>query len=231
VFTSHSDGSVTPPLESFTGIPLGSVCTVVETSPPAGVTPIYDPTGADDPGVTIDENALTVGVSVTNSFPDPGVAGSVSVSKAIGEGGEPPADAEFLVHVECTDDTSANLTFTPDDLGPKQVPVDIPEGSGTTCTVEETSAGAAVDVSYDPSDAATSGFLLTVENPAEDVTITNSFGVVDPAVASGAVAGSSVLPFTGSATDTLIRLAAWLLAIGGVALLIARGVRRRRAIA
>jgi len=238
VFTSSADGTVTPALQTFTGIPLDSTCTVEEIDPPASVTPIYDPAGAPDPGVTVDANALRVGVSVTNSFPSSGVVGSVSVTKAIGEGAAPPPESEFLVHVECTDGTGTDLTFTPDELGPKSVPVNIPEGSGTTCTVRETNVGANVKVSYSPPDADDPGFLLTVGAPTQPVTITNSFVEVDPAVVSSSAGDSAVLssttgvlPFTGSATEVLLKTAAWLLVLGGVAVLVARRVRRRRLIA
>jgi hypothetical protein len=208
---------------TISGIPAGTTCTVTE--PDNGGAALVD----ISPGsVAIAENT-TKTVAVSNIFPGPAVAGTVEVTKAIGPGAQPAADAVFIVEVVCTDGTSATLTFTPTDLGPKSVPVNIEEGSGTTCTVQETNAGAAVGVSYDPPSASDPGFLLTVDAPTRPVTITNSFVAVDPAVASSAsTGGTSVLPFTGGTVEMLLKTAAWLLAIGGAALLLARFWQRRR---
>ncbi len=228
---SFENGTVTPPSDGFSGIPFGTVCKVTEPNPPAGVTPIFNPAGAPDPGVTIDGTTPNVTVTVLNSFPSPEIVGSVSVTKHIGPGGTPADGTTFSVHVVCTDGTDATLTFTsPNDLGPKQVPVNIPQGSGTTCTVEETNAGANVSVSYDPPDAATSGFLLTVGVPSQPVTVTNSFTEVEPSVVTRSTGGGTTtggtLAFTGSSTGLLVTIAVVSLGAGAFLVLVAR--RRRR---
>jgi len=216
--------------KTVTGIPLANgsnSCSVAETDqgtpPPTLVT--VTPNSAQS--VTTSQTPL---FTVTNSYPSAGTTGSVSVTKAVTGDGARPSDVQFTVHVSCTDGTEADLIFGSDG-GTKQVNGIKIEDNGTNCTVTEPETGQASNVSFSPED--NGKFTLTVNTPTHAITVTNRFDAVEVggiSVTRGAesVARVGTLPFTGSPTAMLVKIAALLLGLGAGALLLARNRRRRK---
>jgi len=193
------------------------------TPPPTLVT--VSPNSAQS--VTTSQTPL---FTVTNSYPSAGTTGSVSVTKAVTGDGARPSDVQFTVHVSCTDGTEADLIFGSDG-GTKQVNGIKIEDNGTNCTVTEPETGQASNVSFSPED--NGKFTLTVNTPTHAITVTNRFDAVEVggiSVTRGAesVARVGTLPFTGSPTAMLVKIAALLLGLGAGALLLARNRRRRK---
>ena len=96
----------------------------------------------------------------------------------------------------------------------------------------EPGTGHASSVSFSPED--NGKFSLTANTPTHGITVMNRFDKVDvEGVTAGRGTGGVVgvatgtLPFTGSPLAMLVKIAVWLLTIGGIALLIARKLRRR----
>lgn len=218
--------------KTVTGIPLSNgsnSCSVAETDqgtpPPTLVT--VSPNSAQS--VTTSQTPL---FTVTNSYPSAGATGSVSVTKSVTGDGVRPSDVQFTVHVSCTDGTEADLVFGSDG-GTKQVNGIKIDGNGTNCTVTEPETGQASNVSFSPED--NGKFTLTVNTLTHAITVTNRFDVVEVggiSVTGGAGTvgrvATGALPFTGSPTAMLLKVAALLLGIGGALLLLARSRRRRK---
>jgi hypothetical protein len=125
----------------LTGIPLGTVCTVVEQgtgSFPPGTKVTYDPSGADTPGVTTGGTGPVI-VNVTNDFS--GVAsktGTLQIVKTLvppGPGVVVPSN--FVIEVLCDDGTEATVTV-PGGGGPGTPTVTAK--AGALCSLEETEA-------------------------------------------------------------------------------------------
>jgi hypothetical protein len=123
---------------SLSGIPVGTVCTVVEqgvSSFPPGTVVTYDPPGADTTGVTIGDTA-PVEVTITNDFS--GVApkrGTLEIVKALVPPGPgvviPP---NFLIAVLCDDGTQATVTVPgTGGIGTPRVTAN----AGALCSLEE----------------------------------------------------------------------------------------------
>jgi len=216
--------------KTVTSIPLANgsnSCSVAETdqgSPPPTLVTVT-PNSAQS--VTTSQTPL---FTVTNSYPSAGTTGSVSVTKAVTGDGARPSDVQFTVHVSCTDGTEADLIFGSDG-GTKQVNGIKIEDNGTNCTVTEPETGQASNVSFSPED--NGKFTLTVNTPTHAITVTNRFDAVEVggiSVTRGAesVARVGTLPFTGSPTAMLVKIAALLLGLGAGALLLARNRRRRK---
>ena len=99
---------------TISGIPAGTVCTVVENSGsfPAGSIVTYNPAGADTTGVTIAANTSVL-VKITNDFSGVAVqTGTLALVKTVLP--NPPVvplPASFTAHVECDDGTTTDVTL------------------------------------------------------------------------------------------------------------------------
>jgi hypothetical protein len=213
---------------AITGIPVGTECTVTEPDDGGASSVAITPNNGV---VTITANALDVSVDVENTFIQVGgdITVRVDVDKQVVGNLNPPNGTQFVVNVTCTGDAAVNqnLTFTyPNGLGVQSVIAQIPTDGSITCTVTETDAGGAILEGYKINGGATQQgapvIVLNISNPDDAVTVIN-----DPSneVEVGGI--STTLPFTGSATDILLKSAAWLLVVGLIALAITR--RRRTA--
>ena len=144
-------GALTSGTASQSGIPVGTQCTVTETSNGGAAGVSYSPDGgtpSDPPTVTI-KDGTTVTITVTNNFieNDPGdVLGILDVFKEIAPGPAPVAGESFTIQVDCDVDAFDEvLTF--DEIGAlvsgTSPIIGIPEG--TECLVVETDAGGVRD--------------------------------------------------------------------------------------
>jgi outer membrane biosynthesis protein TonB len=165
------------------GIPVGSVCTVVEqdiATFPDGTVVTYIPAGAPEEGVVIEAGEAGVVVGVVNDFSNVEVqTGSLQVNKVLIP---PPAGVDlpdsFVVHVACSDGTRTDVT--------------VPAGGSATvegitadavCVVRERigSLPPELEVTYSPSPFPRR--LAIVEIVADDtveVTITNDASTIPP---------------------------------------------------
>jgi hypothetical protein len=128
-------GQGTPVL---TGIPGGTVCTVVEQNTgsfPAGTTVSYTPAGANTPGITVLGSAAAQ-VSITNDFSGVAVLkGSVQLVKVLKPNpSNIPIPATFTTEIACDDGTDTNVTL-PGGGGPG-TPVVTP-AIGSLCVLQE----------------------------------------------------------------------------------------------
>jgi hypothetical protein len=137
-------GQGTPTL---TGIPLATVCTVVEDtrSLPASTVVSYDPAGADTLGVTITGTG-GVQVTVTNDFSrTPVQTGDLRLVKAVLNQAGAILPASFTARVVCDDGTTADVSL-PGGGGPG-TPTLHPKVEAI-CEVEEFSVPPGWAVSY-----------------------------------------------------------------------------------
>ena len=172
-------------------------------------------------------------VDVENTFIEVGgdITVRLDVDKSVIGNVNPPNGTQFVVNVTCTGDAAVNqnLTFTyPNGLGVQSVIAQIPTNGSITCTVTETDPGGVILEGYKINGGATQQgapvIVLNLSNPDDAVTVVN-----DPSneIEVGGISVTNALPFTGSATDILLKSAAWLLVVGLIALAVTR--RRRRA--
>jgi hypothetical protein len=230
LLTFTAPGDLGP--KSVDDLPIGTQCVIEETDDDDATLVIYVPNGGTEqepPTVTVDQTVQLV--TVTNFFPSAAATGSVTVTKAVE--GTPPDGATYEVQVDCTDGTSELLAFGADGGVQTVTGIQIP----ASCTVEETGQGGASSVSYAPPDTT---FVLTIESPGRDLSVTNVFDPQTIAVAGISAdrgAGASVvstatgtLPFTGSMIAGLLKAAAWFLVLGLACLVVAyrRPARLRR---
>jgi hypothetical protein len=168
--------------DPITGIALGSVCTVTETGPalPPGVVS-YQPTGADNPGVTI-AGATAITVQITNDFsgftPQSGNLRLVKTVLPVPPGVTVPAS--YTARVLCLDGTDQNVTLP--GTGGEGTPL-LTVTAGTTCAVGEDIAGLpagwVVSYSVDGQTPTSTPAVFTVTgNATVSVTITNDLGAV-----------------------------------------------------
>ncbi len=179
-------GALTSGTNPQTGIPLGVVCTVTETSDGDADAVTYSPDGGTPttpPEVTITDSTA-VSVTVTNTFlPDLPETGTLDVHKVIAPGPRPPAGSLFTIFVDCEVDAfdralvfNASGALVSGILPITGIPV------GVACTVTETAAGGASAVTYSrPSGTApTPPKVSALAATTVDVTVTNSFTDEDP---------------------------------------------------
>jgi hypothetical protein len=157
------------------GIPVGSVCTVVEQGTdtfPDGTVVTYIPAGAPTEGVVIDEGAGVV-VGVVNDFSNVEVqTGSLQVNKVLIP---PPAGVDlpdsFIVHVACSDGTLTDVTVP---AGGSATVDDIT--ADATCVVRERigSLPPELEVTYSPSPFPQQLAIVQIgANETVEVTVTN----------------------------------------------------------
>ena len=177
---------------AITGIPEGSVCTVVEqdTTLPDGTVVSYVPAGADDPGVVIGEGAGVV-VGVVNDFSNVEVqTGSLQIHKVLIP---PPPGVDFpdsfVVHVACSDGTDVLVTVP---AGGSATVEDITALATCVVTEQIDSLPPDLEVTYSPSPfPRREAIVVIVADETVEVTITNdasnvSGGGVGPGGGSGA---------------------------------------------
>ena len=128
--------------QTITGIPVGSVCTVVEQdtgSFPPGSLVTYEPAEAPSPGVTIPGGPAGVSVTVTNDFSGIAVQTAslriVKVVVATGPGVTLPAS--YTVHVSCERGTEVDVVLP--GAGGEGTPI-VTVKVGALCLVEEQTA-------------------------------------------------------------------------------------------
>jgi len=223
---------------TITGIPVGTVCTVVEqtTTLPPNTVITYNPAGADTTGVTIGEAAGIV-VSITNDFS--GLApqsGNLRLVKALLPG--PPGltlPASYTARVVCDDGTDTNVTLPGG--GGDGTPL-VSAAADAVCAVGEDigplPAGWVVTYSVDGGPASSSPpvFVVTA-NATVTVTITNdpsAVAVVTTAPPStpeptAAPTMPATLPPTGAGMSGPATVGVVLVAVGLVA--IGYAARRR----
>src|SRR5262249_8927301 len=122
----------------LTGIPVGTVCTVVEQNTntfPPGTRVTYTPSGADNPGVTIQANT-TATVTVTNDLSGLVIqsANLQLVKVVVPAPPGVPLPASYPARVLCDDGPSADVTL-PGTGGPGTPTVGVTPGA--TCTLGE----------------------------------------------------------------------------------------------
>ena len=145
---AHQDVTVNLPggggvgVPALTGIPVGTVCTVVEQdtgSFPPGTLVTYDPAGADTTGVTIGSTTGSE-VTITNEFSNvPPPTGTLEIEKTL----VPPTSGitipdDFFVVVLCDDGTQATV-IVPGGGGPGSPTVTAT--AGALCSLEEFGSG------------------------------------------------------------------------------------------
>jgi hypothetical protein len=203
---------------TLTGIPAGTVCTVVELNSgafPAGTTVSYDPAGADDPGVTIGAVEGVV-VTIINDFTGVQLrTAPITVTKAVVPVAGVLSPTSFTATVRCDDGTNTNVTVPgTGGTGTPTVSVEVL----SVCQVEEIAAsipaGWVVTYSLNGGPTRTTPPTFAVlDTTAVVVAITN-----DPT--NAAVLGETTE--TGTAADTLARTGpagAHLFAVGIASLL------------
>jgi hypothetical protein len=134
---------------TLTGIPAGTVCTVVENTAglPAGTVVTYAPAGADNPGVTIGAEAAVV-VAITNDFSGTEVQrAAIEVSKSVVAVPGVEGPANFTARLQCDDGTDAVVTL-PGAGGPGTPTVSVKVGSLCGLAEEAASVPPGWAVSY-----------------------------------------------------------------------------------
>ena len=182
------------------GIPIGTVCTVVEQTGNAPVV-IYTPPGADSPGVTISMGAGVV-VTIINDFSNVEVQrGTIHFEKVLVPGPpgvEPPPT--FTVEVACDDGTRALVTLP--GTGGSGTP-DISVRTLSVCALAEDSTSLPVGwtVTYSLNGgppSATAPQVPVGDSSTQTVTITNDATAVPPPSSTTTTAGTT--PTTAAAT-------------------------------
>ncbi len=219
---------------NFTGIPVPSSCTVEETAMPAQASLLsYSPHGTDPDEATTPPtielgDTTSASVTITNAYSEVGgeFSGSVNVAKHV-VGGPPDEGTEFVINVKCdgvTVHVDQDVTLVYKSKLTDTVSFSAPSLETVTCTVTEKSPlGGATRASVSPNDGVV---VLTVAAPSADVVVTNEYG--DPKVEVGGVSVTDALPFTGSGTDILLKVAGWLIVLGAGLWVVTR-IRRRGA--
>jgi LPXTG-motif cell wall-anchored protein len=220
---------------TLTGIPAGTVCTVVEqnsSSFPAGSAVTYSPSGADMAGVTIVANA-GVTVTITNDFS--GLApqsGSLRLMKVVVPA--PPSialPAAYAAHVSCDDGTEADVALP--GTGGDGSPL-LTVTAGALCTLGEDTASLPPGwvVTYTvgtDAPTSTSPIFNVAGNETVSVTITNDPTAVSVATTTTSIepdtGGSNIapplpdtLPSTGASTSAPVTVGLLLVAAGLVAI-------------
>ena len=183
------------------GIPIGTVCTVVEQSPGSGAVVNYTPVGANSPGVTIGSGAGVV-VSIINDFSNvPVQRGTIHFEKILVPGPpgvEPPPT--FTVEIACDDGTRELVTLP--GTGGSGTP-DISVRTLSFCALAEDSTSLPVGwtVTYSLNGgppSATAPQVPVGDSSTQTVTITNDATAVPPPSSTTTIAGTT--PTTAAAT-------------------------------
>ena len=243
VVVTFTQGGGAKALPILTGIPVGTVCTVVEQNTstfPPGTKVTYTPPGADNPGITIQANTVAT-VTVTNDLSGLVIqSANLQLVKVVVPA--PPGvslPASYTARVLCDDGTSADVTL-PGTGGPGTPTVGVTPGA--TCTLGEDltplPAGSVVTYSVNGGAASSTLPVFTVTGSATlSVTITNDPSAVTTipttipptaAPSSEAPTMPSTLPPTGASTNTPMFIGAVLLLLGLLAVVPATRYRSRQ---
>jgi hypothetical protein len=213
----------------ITGIPPGTVCTVVEQGAaalPAGATQGDVPANAATTGVTIPAGAGAVVDVVDNLAADQLETGGVQLVKVLVPGGPPGVTlpTSYTAHASCDDGTEADVTL-PGSGGNGTPLVTVPVLTDCLITEDTTSLPAGWVVTYavnGATPASTPPIVTVASTGVVDVTVTN-----DPTGAatttavptsttlpSVGVTAPGTLPPTGGGTSTPLIVGLALVAIG-----------------
>jgi hypothetical protein len=172
-------GGLGVPAPALSGLPTGTVCTVVELNTgsfPPGTVVTYSPVGANTnpPGVTITGTA-GIAVTITNDFSNTAVQkGTVALFKSVVPSGA-SGPGTFTAIVSCDDGTSVNAIF-PATGGPGTPPT-VTANAGALCLIEETAIPSGWVVTYSVNGGTTSPtppIVTIAANQTISVTITNT---------------------------------------------------------
>jgi hypothetical protein len=203
--TFGAGGGVGTP--ALTGIPTGTVCTVVENTVglPPGTGVGYEPPGAETnpPGVTISATAA-VEVNITNDFTsDPVQVGTLQLAKTVTNPSGVTAPQTFTAQVVCVDGTNATVTM-PGTGGPGTPVLHPPVG--TVCGIEETSVPAGWTVTYAVNGGTASTdlpkFVITSATDTVTITINNAAPTSTTTTASTTTTTAPTTTTTGPTTTT-----------------------------
>jgi hypothetical protein len=217
---------------TFTGIPVGSICTVTETAQGGAdlVTYTYPDNGGTNAVITTDP---TKNVTVNNIYVAAEIAVQLNVSKVLTANRTVPDGTQFIMHVTCTGGASVDkdLTFTAPNLGAQSIVVNMDSLATLSCTITETGKAGTTLVGYSVDGGANQGtaqvtVTIDLAHPSRSVAVED-----DPGggiqVGGIQVKGISTLPFTGTDIYMLVLLATGLLSFG---LLLVIAGRRRGAV-
>jgi hypothetical protein len=206
--TFESGGGLGSPDPVLTGLPINTVCTVVEQSPPSGAVVSYTPAGADTTGVTVTGTA-PVEVGITNDFSsDPVETGSLQLEKSVVNPGGATVPSTFTAQVLCNDSPATGGTITLPGTGGPGTPTLTPE-VGFACAIEETSVpGWTATYSVDRGPATSTAPVIvdiTTAGTTVTVTITNTATATTTTTTTGPTTTTttpSAGPGTGTTTTT-----------------------------
>jgi hypothetical protein len=202
--TFESGGGLGSPDPVLTGLPINTVCTVVEQSPPSGAVVSYTPAGADTTGVTVTGTA-PVEVGITNDFSsDPVETGALQLEKTVVNPGGATTPSTFTAQVLCNDPPATGGTVTLPGTGGPGTPTFTPE-VGFACAIEETSVpGWTATYSVNGGPASSTAPIvvnITSATTTVTVTITNTATATTTTTTTGSTT-TTTTPSTGPGTGT-----------------------------
>ena len=165
------------PTPALSGLPLGTVCTVVEQNPPIGSVVTYDPPGVDTTGVTI-TGTSGVKVGITNDFSnDPVETGTLQLQKVVVNPDQVTVPATFTADVLCNDPPATSGPVTLPGTGGVGTPILNPQVN-FACNLEESTVPAGWTVTYSvdggpPTSTTPVTVNITSATTTVTVTITN----------------------------------------------------------
>jgi len=254
IFSQPGGRSTTAP--TLTGIPPGTVCTVVENTAtmPAGTVVIYVPAGADNPGVTIGAGAAVI-VDIVNDFSGVAVqTAAIQVSKTVVAVPGVEGPASFTARVQCDDGTDVQVTLpgtggagTPTVsakvgalCGVVKESASVPAGWAVSYSVNGGPASATpptflvadqttveVGIINDPGGAATTTTTTTAPPATSTTTPPPPTSTPPPTVAPDTGTPDPQLPATGASGGSLVA-AGVVIIVAGSALVLETQRRRRR---
>ena len=165
------------PTPALSGLPIGTVCTVVEQNPPIGSVVTYDPPGVDTTGVTI-TGTSGVKVGITNDFSnDPVETGILQLEKVVVNPDGVTVPATFTVDVLCNDPPATSGPVTLPGTGGVGTPILNPQVN-FACALEESTVPAGWTATYSvdggpPTSTTPVTVNITSATTTVTVTITN----------------------------------------------------------
>ena len=189
------------PTPALTGLPLGTVCTVVEQNPPTGSVVSYNPTGVDTTGVTI-TGTSGVEVGITNDYSSDTVAvGTLQLEKVVNNPDGVTLPGSFTAQVVCNDGVT-NATVTLPASGGVGTPILHPLVN-FACALEEAPVPTGWTVTYSvdgspPTSTTPVIFPITSATTTVTVTITN-----DAPTTTTIVTAATTVPPTTTTTTTV----------------------------
>jgi Domain of unknown function (DUF5979) len=202
--TFESGGGLGTPDPVLTGLPINTVCTVVEQSPPSGAVVSYTPAGANTTGVTV-TGTSPVEVGIANDFSGDAVeTGTLQLAKAVVNSGGATAPSTFTAQVLCNDSPATGGTVTLPGTGGPGTPTLTPE-VGFACAIEETSVPgwtATYSVNGGPA-TSTAPFIVDITSATTTVTVTiTNTATTTTTTTTTAPTTTTTTPSTGPGSET-----------------------------